>query len=401
MSARRPPQHHESAATLPRPDPRARAHSDAVLQRVKAEIDAAGGPISFARYMELVLYEPGLGYYATGIARLDADGDFVTAPELSELFAGTMARPVAQALRAFDGGRVLELGPGSGALAAGLLAQLQRLDALPRSYQLLEVSAALRARQRQCLEQRIPGLLPRVEWLDRLPEGGEPTVVLGNEVLDAMPVWLFRKARDGLRERCVGRAGDGLAWVERPAGRELAAAVARLEERCGPLPEGYRSEINLRLEAWMRGLGGVAERLLLLLIDYGYASCEYYLPERVEGTLMCYYRQRAHDDPLRSPGLQDITAHVDFEAVAAAAGAAGLEVLGYRDQGGYLLDSGLLDRAEDGADPGSEEWLRRAQQIKTLTLPSQMGERFKVVALGRGLRFQPLGFAGGRQRLPA
>ncbi|MFP4130272.1 MAG: class I SAM-dependent methyltransferase, partial [Halorhodospira sp.] len=280
--------------------------SEQLSRRIRAAVTEAGGALPFEAYMERALYEPGLGYYRAGAARFGAGGDFVTAPELTPLFARTLARQAAEILGHLGGGDVVELGPGTGRLAAEALAELEALDRLPRRWRLLEVSAALRQEQERTLAARVPHLLGRVEWLERLPEGdGPPAVWLANEVLDALPVRRFVKRGGGFRELGVAATGDGLGWAEIEPEPALTEAVREVEARLeAPLPEGYASEVCTRLPAFLRG---IAEALppgsVALWLDYGYPRREYYLPERRGGTLLCHFRHRAHDDPFFYPGL--------------------------------------------------------------------------------------------------
>jgi SAM-dependent MidA family methyltransferase len=339
--------------------------------------------------MSLALYAPGLGYYNAGAQKFGAAGDFVTAPEISPLFARTLARQVADVLSGLGRGDLFELGPGSGVMAAELLAGLERLGELPATYLLLEVSPELRERQRATLAARVPQLLERVSWLEALPEPPIEGVIIANEVLDALPVHLFCLTAQGIIERAVGWDGSRFCWVERDPKPTLGAAVVELG--LTPTAQGYCSELNLALRPWVRALAGCLQRGLVLLVDYGYPRSEYYLPERVTGTLMCHYRHRAHPDPFLYPGLQDITAHVDFTAVAKAAVEAGLQVVGFTDQASFLINCGLTEHLEVAATDA--ERLILAQQVKTLTLPSEMGERFKVMGLGRGLTGGLRGFA--------
>jgi SAM-dependent MidA family methyltransferase len=380
---------------LPPPTAEALALSAQLSALIRAEIAAAGGALSFARYMELALYAPGLGYYSTGSHKFGARGDFITAPETSPLFARCLARQCQQVLAALGGGAILEFGAGSGVLAVELLLELERLNSLPTEYFILELSAELRARQQQLLAQRAAHLLDRAHWLDSLPVGGLHGVVLANEVLDAMPVQLFVHSAGALRERCIAWEEQGFVWRDVPAGAPLVQAVAALQAALPePLPDGYCSEFNPALSGWVRSLAATLERGAALLIDYGYPRREYYLPERSAGTLMCHYRHRVHADPLILTGLQDITAHVDFSAVAAAGLAAGLAIAGYTTQAHFLLGSGLPELAAASDPENSAAHLAMTDQIKTLTLPGEMGERFKVLALTRGLEGLPLrGFA--------
>ncbi len=369
---------------LPRPSPEALAHSARLCTRIRAEIVAQGGEISFERYMELALYAPGLGYYSAGARKFGPEGDFVTAPELSPLFAYCLALQCAEVLAALGEGDILELGAGSGRMAADMLAELQRPDALPRRYLILEVSAELRERQQHTLAAHAPALLEKVQWLERLPETFSGMIV-GNEVLDALPVSRFQRSAQGFDEFSVAVKGDSFTWRLRPANADLQAALEALE---GTLPdrlvEEYRSEICLRLPAFLYSLADSLTRGALLFMDYGYTRAAYYHPDRYMGTLMCHYRQRAHDDPFLYPGLQDMTAHVDFTAVAQAGTAAGFEFTGYTTQAYFLLALGLAEHATD--------W-RRAREVKLLSLPEEMGERFKAIGLSRGLATPMRGFA--------
>lgn len=388
-----------AAQQLPAPDPEAAALSARLEELIRAEITGAGGSIDFARYMELALYAPGLGYYSAGARKLGEGGDFVTAPELSPLFGRCVARQCAQVLERLDHGDILEIGAGTGALAADLLAELETLGRLPERYLILELSADLRERQQAFLRERLPHLLSHLHWLDRLPAPGFQGVIFGNEVLDAMPVHRFRWTRQGVRELRVGGGGGGFVWRDEPAGPGLAEAVTALCNEVGEgWPEGFESEVNPGLAAWIREIGERLARGMILLIDYGYPRHEYYHPQRATGTLMCHYRHRAHPDPLILPGLQDITAFVDFTAVAEAGVAAGLDVAGYTTQAYFLLGCGLGDllAASDPDDP--RRHLELTRQAKILTLPGEMGERFKAIALARAIDGPLMGFAFQDQR---
>ncbi len=388
-----PPSHEP---TLPLPTPEAVALNLQLSDLIRDRIAAAGGALSFARYMELALYAPGLGYYSAGNQNFGPQGDFITAPEVSPLFARCLARQCRQILSALGGGVILEFGAGSGVMAVELLLELERLDSLPTEYFILELSAELRVRQQALLAQRAAHLRDRVYWLESLPAQGLRGVVLANEVLDAMPVQLFTRGAGAIRERCVACAGQRFVWRDVPADAALAQAISALQGALPePLPDGYCSEFCPALPAWVASLATVLKLGVALLIDYGYPRREYYLPERSAGTLMCHYRHRAHANPLVLTGLQDITAHVDFTAVAAAGTAVGLAIAGYTTQAHFLLGSGLPELASASDPRDLSAHLAIAAQIKTLTLPSAMGERFKVLALARGLENLPLcGFAG-------
>ncbi|HET6655526.1 MAG TPA: SAM-dependent methyltransferase [Gammaproteobacteria bacterium] len=382
-------------ADLPTPDADALAHSDRLRAHIVAEIDEAGGAITFERYMELALYAPGLGYYSAGAQKFGAAGDFITAPEVSPLFSRIVARQWIEILTAIGGDTVLELGAGSGALAAAALTEMAERDALPAHYRILETSAELRARQQARLEQALPAeVLARVTWLDALPETPFRGVIFGNEVLDALPVARFQVTDDGLCEQGVAHNGGELVgWPLAPRAA-LREAVTTLEaERGAPFPPGYASEINLNLSPFVRGLAECLDRGAMLLIDYGLPRSAFYLAERAAGTLMCHYRHRAHGDPFLYPGLQDITAYVDFTAVAEAGVAAGLDVDGYTTQAFFLLAGGLEDELRESDAEATRAHLELTQQVKMLTSPADMGERFKAILVGRGLDEPPSAFA--------
>ena len=378
------------------PDAGAQALSVRLGARIGEAIDAAGGLLPFDRYMELALYAPGLGYYSAGLPVFGAAGDFVTAPELGPLFARTLARQSAAVLESLGGGELLEFGGGSGALAAELLAEFTRLDVSPERYRILEVSGFMRRRQREAIAARAPEWLERVQWLDAWPQQPWRGVALGNEVLDAMPVRCFRLEGGGVIERGVARSGEGFAWGEAPAPAGFAAVVRRaLGGDLANYPEGYRGELNLQLDGWFAGLAEHFERGAALLIDYGDARAGRYHPSRAAGTLRAYYRQRVLDDPFWFPGLCDLTADVDFSAVAAAAEAAGFGVAGFAPQAQMLLGGGLEAAFAEAwaATADTTAQLRLAQEVKRLTLPDEMGERFRAIALSRGEVAPPPGFA--------
>ena len=355
------------------------AHARRVAAALHAAIAAAGGWLSFEAFMELVLYAPGLGYYSAGSRKLGAGGDFVTAPEMSALFGRCVAR-ACQPLLA-EGGEVLELGAGSGALAATLLEEWHALGTLPERYSILEVSAELAARQRARLGT-LPGpLRERVTWLERLPDRPLAGVILANEVADALPCRRLRVQGDGLAELGVVAEGEGVAPASAAPARPLMAAWTALRKALPVLPEGYTTEVCLRLRPWLQSLAAVLGRGALLLFDYGLPRAHYYHPQRREGTLRCHFRQRAHEDPYVNLGLQDITAWVDFSAAAEAGAAAGLEVAGYCTQTAFLLGSGiesLIAQAADGAQRA-----RLAGEGRRLLMPEEMGEAFKALALTR------------------
>ncbi len=375
--------------TLPVPDADAAASSARLAARIADEIAGAGGWIPFSRYMELALYAPGLGYYSGGARKFGGAGDFVTAPEISPLFAQALAAQVAQVMAA-SAPRILEAGAGSGALAADLLLELERRGALAERYDILELSGALRARQRETIARSAPHLAARVAWLDTLPASFSGAVV-ANELLDALPVNLVAWRENGLFERVVGLENDTFAWHERPAAGALLAVSRGLTFVQPP----YVSEINLAARAWIAEWGRILERGALLLIDYGFPQREYYHPQRSDGTLMCHYRHHAHGDPFWLPGLNDITAHVDFTAMAEAGFDAGLDVLGYTSQAQFLLNCGLPRLLESAQAGDAADYAALASGAQKLISPAEMGELFKLLALGRKIDEPLLGFVSG------
>ncbi len=343
--------------------------------------------------MELALYEPGLGYYSAGAQKLGAAGDFVTAPEVAPVFSRCVARQCAEVLAGLGGGEILELGAGSGAMAVVVLDELAKLDALPRRYRILDVSADLRERQRATLAQSCPQMLERVAWLDRLPRSFTG-IVLANEVLDAMPVERFVIRGAEVNAMGVSWQLGRLEWSETRASGALRDAVRGIEAALGaPLPEGYSSEVNLALDPWFAGLARAIERGVVLAIDYGLPRREYYAAERHMGTMLCHYRHRFHDDPFARLGLQDIGAWVDFSAVAGAAQAAGLEVAGYSTQAHFLIGCGIGDYVVEVSDLDLVQRLNLSRQAMVLTLPGEMGERFKALGLSRGYDAPLSGFS--------
>lgn len=384
----------------PAPDAEAVRVSLRLAERIMQAIEVGGGIIGFDEYMDMALYQPGLGYYSAGAARFGAGGDFITAPLVSPLFSRSLARQCAECLRYLDAPVILELGAGSGDMAADILIELAELGCLPKRYLILELSAALQAQQRETLQRKAPELVERVEWLEQLPSQPIEGVLLANEVLDALPVQRFLWREGMVRELGVGQRDGRFVWREREAPESLRAGVhdimAGLDQ---PLADGYVSEYSPQLQPWLAGLADALARGVMLFIDYGYQRSEYYHAQRGMGTLICHYRHRAHDDPLILPGLQDITAFVDFTAVAHAGEAAGLDLLGFTSQAQFLFGAGLLDLAQEATErAGSREGLLLAQQIKTLTLPGEMGERFKVIAFGRGFDAPLRGFSLSNQR---
>ena len=377
-----------SLAHLPPPPPAAQALSAALEKRIRRAIEAAGGWLDFARYMELALYAPGYGYYSAGSTKLGEAGDFVTAPELSALYARSLARQVAKLVQA--GLRnVVEVGAGSGALAADLLKALQALDRLPDRYLILEVSGDLRKRQRTHLAERVPQLVKRVQWLDSLPSRLS-AVLLASEVLDAVPTHIVRKREGRLEEMGVVDDVSGFKAKYRSAMGEVLVGTRALA-----LPDNYKTELNLAARAMVKSYAKAIDRGALFFFDYGFPAAEYYHPQRSMGTLMCHYRHHAHDDPFALVGLQDITAHVDFSAIAAAGAEAGLQVLGYTTQAQFLVNCGITEILAETPAEDAAAYAPLAAQAQKLLSPAEMGELFKVIALGKGLSGPLLGFARG------
>lgn len=422
-----------ASSSLPLLDGESLAHASRVIDHIRKHIRTAGGWVGFDDFMAQALYAPGLGYYAAGSHKLAsaddtaASGDFITAPQLTPLFARTLAGPVAAVLQATGSTEVLEFGAGTGALAAGLIQALQE-QGVDVQYRILEVSADLRERQREKLASHGD----RVQWLDALPASFSGCVV-ANEVLDAMPVKLFRwddagavlergvaveharqdtadapaepsgelpaeasptgtaQARASSADEHSAGASSSFRWEDRTASEELARLV---RERMPPLP-GYTSEINLQGEAFMREMGQWLDHGAAFLLDYGFPRHEYYHPQRAGGTLMCHLRHTAHDDPLVHPGVQDITAHVDFTAMADAALEGGLDVLGYTSQARFLINAGLGQWLQALQDTSPATYARSLNAVQKLISEAEMGELFKVLAVGKGLDEPPPGFERG------
>jgi SAM-dependent MidA family methyltransferase len=362
---------------LPLPEAEALAISEALIERIKAAIDAGGGWLSFEQYMQMALYEPGLGYYSAGAVKLGAGGDFTTAPELGDWLAGALAAFISAQFGELEAPRLLELGAGTGALAQQLLARLAERGHDGIEYSILEISGDLRERQ----QARLANSSYSVKWLERLPEAPFDGIVLANEVADAIPVVRFVKAGGTVLPLGVAHSSDGLIIAAGAPDAALSETVSVLEAELGaPLPDGYRSEICRQLEPWLAAVLNSIAAGGMLLIDYGLPRRDYYRPERMDGTLICHYRQRAHGDPLLWPGLQDLSAWVDFSSVAAAARAAGFSLAGFTTQAQFLLESIAADPALAARQPTAAQ----ASALQTLVLPGEMGERFKLMWLARG-----------------
>ncbi|MBV2090262.1 MAG: SAM-dependent methyltransferase [Candidatus Thiodiazotropha sp. (ex Ctena orbiculata)] len=382
-----------SPQTLPMPDTKAQAVSERLMRQIVRAIEQSGGAIPFDMFMDMALYAPGLGYYVAGSRKFGDQGDFITAPEVSPLFAQCLARQLAPILDLLPSADILEFGAGSGILAADLLEALAALDQLPDRYQILEVSPELKSRQRETLQARVPDLLERVVWLERMPAQFSGCVV-ANELLDALPVSRFRIENGAIQECFVTQQGEQLKAIYRePVTPGLESAVEQLQAQYGPFKSIYHSEVNLRQSAWIKSLANAVTQGVVLLIDYGYSSAEYYHPQRDQGTLMCHFRHRAHSDPFRWVGIQDITCQVDFTAAAKVAVESGFSLGGYTTQAHFLLANGLDSLLADSDPEDVARHMSLMQGVKRLTLPSEMGERFKVLGLLKGLQHNLQGFS--------
>ena len=376
---------------LPAPPAEALTHSARLAEHIANAICAEGDWIPFTRYMELALYAPGLGYYSAGARKFGPEGDFVTAPEISPMFARCLAMQAVQVLDA-TGGDILELGPGSGVLAADLFGELKSLGKAPARYLLLEVSPELKARQRELLAKRFPGDIGRFEWLERLPEKIRG-LVIANEVLDVVPFALLHRIGDDILERGVILSEAGFAWEDAalPDGELKRRALSAF-----PPDYDYLSEVSFAAEALVRTIASSLEKGVALFIDYGFAEREFYHPQRSMGTMRCHYRHRFHDDPFFMPGLQDITAHVDFSAMARAAESAGAEVAGFTTQAYFLISCGLAVLVSAGDPTATLSRLKGTSAVHRLINPAEMGELFKVLGISRGFDAPLLGFQSAR-----
>lgn len=367
---------------LPVPGDVAQQHSEKLIAMIKHDIEKNGGAISFQRYMELALYAPGLGYYAAGSAKLGDEGDFVTAPEISVLFSQALANAVLPVIKQDE--VILEVGAGRGRMAADILLYLKQQNKLPKEYWILELSADLRQRQKQTIEEIAPELIDKVKWLNELPESFSG-VVLANELLDAMPVQLFQKKENDINEVNVVWRNERFAFQLKSSFDErLIVRTKEIESQLGvDFTAGYISEINFAAEDWIKSIAERMQSGVVILIDYGFPRHEYYHEQRGQGTIMCHYRHRSHPDAFVYPGLQDITAHVDFTAMADSALEAGMKVIGYTNQVSFLMGSGLAELAALDKEPDVKKQMDIAGQIKKLTLPHEMGELFKVIGFSK------------------
>jgi SAM-dependent MidA family methyltransferase len=386
--------------SLPEPSPDALVHSEKLITRICEEITAHDGSIPFRRYMEMALYEPALGYYVAGTHKIGAQGDFVTAPEISPLFSQCIAQQCQEVLQTLQhdsvsNAGILELGAGSGKMATEILLSLESQGCLPEHYYILDLSPDLKQRQKETLENNAPHLLHRVKWLSQLPEKFAG-IIMGNEVLDAMPVDVFTQLKDKVFEHYVIWQDHKLVEQLQPASEVLTKTVQALTIPLDATP--YTSEINPNLEAWFKALANCLDKGVVLLADYGYTKKEYYLTDRNKGTLICHYQHLVNEAPLLYSGLQDITANVDFTAVAESADLAGFDVSGFTSQATFLTNAGLENHFMQALDKNPDDQYKLAQQVRTLSLPSEMGERFKFIALSKNYNQSLIGFNENDQR---
>jgi len=383
---------------LPQPTQEALQHSQRLQSYIVNKIHQSGGWIPFAHFMELALYAPGLGYYSASSTKFGYKGDFVTAPEISVLFGKTIARQAMQLFRQIDRASILEFGAGSGKLALDLLTELEQLDQSPPQYLILEMSGELQQRQRELFVTHAPHLLDRITWLNELPEQFSG-LIIANEVLDAMPTHLIVWKKDDLFERGVGLDQQNFIWIDKPLISDelktIANQLSTLIDRNEPNFVSYLSEISLANRYFTRSLSKMLQSGLILLIDYGFGQREYYHPQRSMGTVMCHYRHYAHDDPFYLPGLQDITSHVDFSAITQVASCNNLQLLGYTNQAHFLINCGITELLTKVSVTDTAAYLPLSNQLQRLVSPAEMGELFKVIALGKHFDETPIGFTKG------
>lgn len=380
--------------SLPEPSADALQHSQKLVERIREEINFNEGSITFRRYMEMALYEPALGYYVAGTYKIGAEGDFVTAPEISPLFSRCIANQCAEIIKN-TGGCLIELGAGSGIMATDILLTLEKMDNLPERYYILDLSPDLIQRQKESLTKHAPHLLKYVQWLTQIPDNFDG-VIIGNEVLDAMPVTVFTQQNNTVYEHHIIEEDGELREQLKPANDELKEKVLSLKIPHEATP--YTSELNPNLAGWFSMLSEKLKKGVILLIDYGYTHKEYYLHERNKGTMICHYQHLVNEAPLYHPGLQDITASVNFTAVAESADDAGLQVSGYTSQAAFLANTGLEDFFLKSLGENPDDQYRLAQEVRTLSLPTEMGERFKCIAVSKNYKKDLLGFKAFDQR---
>lgn len=366
---------------------RAASLNEHIRQAIKATLSS----LSFAEFMTLALYHPSLGYYNAESFSIGKDGDFITAPEISPLFAACFANQCIPILNHIKGGSILELGAGSGIFARDLLLSLEKQKTLPAAYYIVEISQSLQRKQRTFLQTHCPQWMDRIVWLSEIPHSFEG-VILANEVLDALPVHCFTVKEEKIYERRVTLIENEFAWQLTPA-RGLLKQMGEKIHAAHHLTEGYESEMNLKLPSFLRTLCSKLEKGVILLSDYGYGEAEYYHPQRMLGTLTCFYQHREAPNPLEQVGLKDITAHVNFTQVAEEAVLNGCQLAGYTNQNTFLIATGLAESAKQLEDTMNEvQTFHLHQAIKQLTWPTEMGERVKVMALKKNYELPLMGF---------
>lgn len=386
------------SSNLPQPTQEGLQHSQHLQSYIVNKIHESGGWIPFAQFMELALYTPGLGYYSASTVKFGFNGDFVTAPEISALFGRTLARQAMQLFHQIGKASILEFGAGSGKLALDLLMELEQFNQLPEQYLILEISAELQQRQRMLFETHAPQFLDRITWLAQLPDQFSG-LIIANEILDAMPTHLILWQKEALFERGVSANQQTFSWVDKPLNHDELLTIANqlsvFIERDRSDFVSYLSEVSLANRYFIRSLSEILQAGLILLIDYGFGQREYYHPQRSMGTVMCHYRHFAHDDPFYLPGLQDITSHVDFSAIAQAASESNLQLLGYTNQAHFLINCGITELLSSVAVTDTLKYLPLSNQLQRLVSPAEMGELFKVIALGKRLSEIPVSFTRG------
>lgn len=379
---------------LPLPNQDSAAKSQELIKHISAIIQQQGGHIPFEKFMELALYTPKLGYYCNHLPKFGAQGDFTTAPLISPLFSRCLARFCYSILDTLKDGDIVEYGAGSGHMVCDILIELEQLHCLPKRYFIIELSAGLKKRQQDKISENCPHLLSRVEWVDSIPTESFKGVILANELFDAMPVHLFEITEDNLYEYFVTDQNKTFSFQKFISKNKTLLEFYQTQS----WPEQYLSEINLNLRPFIHTLANHLTSAVILFIDYGFPRHEYYHPSRNMGTLMCHYQHYAHQDPLVYPGLQDITAHVDFTAIAEAAVDNNLEVVGYTNQANFLINCSLIQLLSQSNLKTEKERLQQNNAIQKLTSPAEMGELFKVIAIARNFDDPLLGFQAGDKR---
>jgi len=385
--------------SLPIPDSEAKFHSQKLSKYIKQIIDEKGGSIGFDEYMNLALYQPNLGYYNSSTQKFGTEGDFVTAPQISTIFSKCLASQCTQILEDFKNPFILEIGAGTGIMAKDLLLDLEKHNSLPEKYLILEISEDLKSRQQNLLKQSIPQYIDNIIWLDSLPKKKFNGLIIANEVLDALPVKRFKKESNLFKEAKVTSINNNFHWVDTLVCDELKIFLENIERKLSKtFVEDYCSEINIGLKIWLDSVQSVMNKGVILLVDYGYSMSDYYHPSKFDGNLLCHYRHYAHNDPFFYPGLQDITASVDFTSVAEYAEEIGLNLNGYTNQTYFLFSCGLENLVPNMDLLDMRLQTEVSQELRTLIMPDEMGERFKFMALTKEYNRDLLGFSKMNQK---